>query len=155
MTFDEWCASVPSDIKGDPLWRMEVFQLALFIADLAWHDTSKLVQAKRTVSLADQLLRAAGSISANIAEGYSRNSGKDQARFYEYALGSARESRVWYYQSRHLLPDVVFNHRLKLLSQISRLLLKIIPAQRGRKISETDAPYCTETLLDNPPIPQQ
>lgn len=154
MTFDEWCISVPSEIKGDPLWRMEVFQLALFMADLAWHDTSKLAQVKRTVSLADQLLRAVGSISANIAEGYSRNSGKDQARFYEYALGSARESRVWYYQSRHLLPEAVVDHRLKLLSQISRQLLKIIPAQRSRKISEVDVPYRAETLLDHPPIPR-
>lgn len=152
MTFEEWCASVPADIVADPLWKMEVFQLALFMADLAWHDSSKLVTNKRTVSLADQLVRAVGSISANIAEGYSRKSGKDQARFYEYALGSARESRVWYYQSRHLLSEAVFNHRLNLLSQISRLLLKIIPAQRGYKIAEIATSYQAPSLLDNPPI---
>ncbi len=40
-----------------------------------------------------------GSIRANIAEGYSRGTGKDRARFYEYALGSARESRDWYFIS--------------------------------------------------------
>jgi four helix bundle protein len=94
MTYDEWQASVPIEFTNDPLWRMEVYQLAVFASDLAWHDVSKLVQDKRLVSLADQLYRAVGSISANIAEGYSRQSGKDQARFYEYALGSAREART-------------------------------------------------------------
>ncbi len=96
-TYEEWLASVPQELAGDPLWRMEVYRLAVLAGDLAWHDTSKLVQDKRMFGLADQLYRAVGSISANIAEGYSRQSGKDQARFYEYALGSAREARGWYY----------------------------------------------------------
>jgi len=51
------------------------------------------------------LYRAVGSIKANIAEGYSHRSGKDQARFYEYSLGSARESRGWYYDARHILGE--------------------------------------------------
>jgi len=98
MTYEEWLASVPPELTNDPLWRMEVYRLAIFAGDLAWHDVSRLVDDKRTVSLADQLYRAVGSVSANVAEGYSRRSGKDQARFYEYALGSAREARGWYYQ---------------------------------------------------------
>ena len=53
----------------------------------------KLAQDKRTIEVADQLFRAVGSVHANISEGYSRQSGKDQARFYEYALGSDREAR--------------------------------------------------------------
>jgi four helix bundle protein len=72
---------------------MKLYRLALFLGDLAWHDVTKLVSDRRTVSLADQLFRAIGSIGANIAEGYSRQSGKDRTRFYEYALGSTRESR--------------------------------------------------------------
>jgi hypothetical protein len=63
---------------------MEVYRLALFAGDLAWHDVSRLIKDGRTRSLADQLYRAIGSMSANIAEGYSRRSVKDQARFYEY-----------------------------------------------------------------------
>jgi four helix bundle protein len=77
--------------------------LALFVSDIGWHDVSKLVKDGRTIKLSDQLSRALGSISANIAEGYSRGTGKDRARFYEYALGSARESRDWYYKGRHIL----------------------------------------------------
>ena len=118
MTYEQWLASVPQELTDDPLWRMEVYKLALFASDLAWHDISKLTQDKRTLSLADQLYRAVGSIAANIAEGYSRYPGKDQARFYEYALGSAREVRVWYYQGRYVLTETVVTHRLKLLPRL-------------------------------------
>ena len=155
MTFEEWLASVPAEITNDPLWRMEVYRLALFASDLAWHDVSRLVQDKRTISLADQLYEAVGSISANIAEGYSRSSGKDEARFYEYSLGSAREARTWYYQGRHVLGAAVALHRIRLLTQIVRLLLTIIPVERRRKLAEEQAAYDINIadLLDNPPMP--
>jgi four helix bundle protein len=155
MTYNEWLASVPPELTDDPLWRMEVYRLAVFASDLAWHDVSKLAEDKRTVSLSDQLYRAIGSVSANIAEGYSRRSGKDQARFYEYALGSAREARGWYYQGRHVLSETVTTHRIKLLTQIIRLLLTIIPAERGYKLKEERASYNVDLtdLLDNIPMP--
>jgi four helix bundle protein len=155
MTYNEWLASVPPELTNDPLWRMEVYRLAVFASDLAWHDVSKLVEDKRTVSLSDQLYRAIGSVSANIAEGYSRQSGKDQARFYEYALGSAREARGWYYQGRHILSEAVAMHRIKLLTRIIRLLLTIIPAERGYKLKEEQASYDMGPidLPDNIPMP--
>jgi four helix bundle protein len=155
MTYNEWLASVPPELTNDPLWRMEVYRLAVFASDLAWHDVSKLVEDKRTVSLSDQLYRAIGSVSANIAEGYSRQSGKDQARFYEYALGSAREARGWYYQGRHILSEAVAMHRIKLLTRIIRLLLTIIPAERGYKLKEEQTSYDMGPidLLDNIPMP--
>ena len=132
---------------------MEVYRLSLFSFDLAWYDVSKLIRDKRTLSLADQLNRALGSISANIAEGYSRQSGKDQARFYEYAFGSTRETRNWYYQGLHILTDAVTNHRMQLMTQIIRLLLAIIPAQRGHKLEEETHDYSSISaeLLNHPP----
>jgi len=155
MTFDEWLASVPPELTQDPLWRMEVYRLAVFAGDLAWQDVSRLIKDRRTVRVADQLYRAVGSIGANIAEGYSRRSGKDQARFYKYALGSAREASGWYYQARHILSGAVATHRIKLLTQIARLLLTIIPAERGYKLREDPAHYDIDEdiveLLDNPP----
>jgi four helix bundle protein len=66
-------------------------------------DITKLMQDRRTLDLSGQLYEAIGSIGANFAEGYSRSSARDQARFYEYSLGSARESRTWYYDGRHIL----------------------------------------------------
>ena len=97
MTYDEWLVEVPAAITDDSLWKTNVYRQALFISDLSWYDTRKLIQDRSLLSLSDQLYEAVGSISANISEGYSRASGKDQARFYEYALGSAREARGWYF----------------------------------------------------------
>ena len=111
MNFQEWQASVPQEIKGDAVWSVKAYQLALFLADLAWHDATRLFADKRTISLADQLNRSAGGVSADVEEGYSRGTGKDRARFYQYALGSAREARGWYYKGRHVLGPEVAQHR--------------------------------------------
>lgn len=156
MNFREWVETVPREITNDPLWNMQVYQQAMFLAEIAWFDTRKFAEHKTTVSLADQLNRAVGSISANIAEGYSRVSGRDQARFYEYALGSARESRGWYYQGRKLLGQQVFEHRMQLIESIIRQLMQIIPAKRGKKIKEAASDYMVpaEILLDNVPLPE-
>jgi len=134
MKLDEWLRSVPEEMRGDSLWRVEAYRLGLFAAEVGWHDVTGLAQDRRTRGLSDQLYRALGSISANIAEGCSRGSGEDRARFYEYALGSARESRDWYYKDRHILGEEVTTHR-------RRLPLTMIPQQRGRVLHEGDAPY--------------
>jgi four helix bundle protein len=154
MTYDDWINNVPDTIKGDPLWRVEAYRLSLFAADLAWPDVTKLIQDKRTIALADQLHRAVGAVSSDVAEGYSRQSGKDQARFYEYALGSAREGRNWYYESRNILGEKVVTHRMKLLTEIIRLLLTMIPNERGYKLQEEPVAYTSipKDLLDNPPV---
>jgi four helix bundle protein len=136
MNYEDWEREVPETITGDVLWKVKVYRLALFVANLGWYDITKLVQDRRTVSLSDQLYRALGSISANIAEGYSRSSNKDRARFYEYALGSARESRDWYYKGRHILSKSVTSHRLNLMTEIIRLLLVMVPDQRQTTLRE-------------------
>jgi four helix bundle protein len=108
---------------------------------VGWTDVTILMQDRRTVGLADQLYRALGSIGANVAEGYSRGTGRDRARFYEYALGSARETRDWYYKGRHVLSEEVTHHRLDLLTQAIQLLLTMVPQQRGGVLREAGVPY--------------
>ncbi len=151
VNYNEWLKSVPTAISGDSLWKMEAYRLALFASDLGWHDATKLLSDKRTLDLSSQLYRAIGSIGANVAEGYSRGTCRDRARFYEYALGSARESRDWYYKGRHVLSDNVIQHRLGFITEIIRLLLKIVPEQRGSALKdEAVAYYCEndESLLE-------
>ena len=87
MNFDNWAKTVPQTITGDPLWRVSAYQQSLFVADVGWHDVTRLSKDQRTKSLSDQLYRALGSIGANIAEGYSYGTGANRARFYEYSLG--------------------------------------------------------------------
>ena len=168
MNYAEWKKSVPREIQDDALWNQEVYRLALFSAELAWHDITKLFRDGRTIKLAAQLFDAVGSIGANIAEGYSRGFPKDRARFYEYALGSGRESRTWYFDARHVLEDSVSQHRIRLHTEIIRLLLSMLPSTRGYALHEGDpasaiitddtaspsnSPQLAE-LLENVPLPQ-
>lgn len=169
VSYEEWVKGVPEEISQDVLWKVTAYRLALFLNDLAWADVSRLAQDRRTVGLSDQLFRAVGSIGANTAEGYSRGSAKDKARFYEYALGSARESRHWYWESRHVLSEPIASHRLRLLARIIQLLLVMLPDQRGYTVRETRVDYTAvgsshhpahlepdtpdDTLLENAPLP--
>jgi len=141
MNYADWQTLVPESITKDSLWKMTAYRLALFPSDIAWADVTKLSADSRTRGLSDQLFRAVGSISANFAEGYSRGTGRDRARFYEYALGSARETRDWYFKARHVLGPGVTEHRLNFLAEIIRLLLTMVPQQRGMVLKEDDVPY--------------
>ena len=138
---EEWARSVPDAITQDPLWRMKVYRLALYASDLGWQDVTELSRNRHGRDITDQLYRALGSISANIAEGYSRGTPRDRALFYRYALGSARESRDWYYKTRHVLPEQRLVERLDLLSQIIRLLLVIATEESGHVMRESDESY--------------
>jgi four helix bundle protein len=152
MNYSDWLSSVPLELTNDAVWNLKVFRLAIYASDLAWQDTQGLSKDRRTIRLADQLYRAVCSVGANIAEGYSRRSVKDQARYYEYALGSAREARVWYYQARHMLIDATIKNRLKLLTEIVRMLLAIIPKTRGYKISDRCSSYDMVKFARSPAI---
>ena len=143
MRYDDWQVGVPDEIKGDPLWKLEVYRLGLFISDIAWQDALELNKNTLTRDIADQLYRATCSISANIAEGYSRSTGKDRARFFEYSLGPAREARDWYYKSRHMLKEEVIKHRINLLMQIIKILNVLTPHQRQKGIREEQTAYNT------------
>ena len=157
VTFEDWKTTVPPEITSDALWRMQLYQQALFLGEISWFDTTKLMQDQRTVRLSDQLYRATGKISTNIAEGYSKASGKDQARFYEYALGSAREARDWYYKARHILGEEVALHRIRLTVHLIRQLLTLIPQYRERTLREEIASYeiySLDDLLNTIPMPE-
>lgn len=154
MNFASWCETVPEEITSDRVWRVKAYRLALFAADIAWTDLGPLMADRRTLELSDQLYRAVGSVSANVVEGFSKSSRRDRARFYEYALGSAREARDWYYKGRHVLRPEVVTHRLQLISEIVRLLLTMIPEQRGPNLREPSPVYEVQSfdLLDDVPL---
>ena len=145
MTYESdlavWEATVPDTIRRDALWRMRVYRLALYASDRGWEDVMLLAGEPRMRGLSDQLYRALGSIGANLSEGYSRSTGRDRARFYTYALGSARESRDWYYKARFVLGEERAGDRMQMLAEIVRQLLSIISAQPGHSLREPLAAY--------------
>jgi len=120
--------------QRDSLYRMRAYQIACDLADEVWADAEKLSRNTITVKTAGQLYAAIGSIKANLADGYSRSSGKDRVRLYEYALRSVRESMVWYDGSEKVLGQQVLLARVTLLEEIRRLLLATIPRERDRLI---------------------
>ena len=111
---------------------MRVYQLARDILPDCWIDCDKLRHHPVTQEISGQLYAAAGSISAHIGEGYSRSSGRDRAKIFEYALGSVRESMVWYRAAEPVIGKSVARNRLDRLEEMRRLLLAIIPRERGR-----------------------
>ncbi len=73
---------------------LRVYQLSEELADLVWTVVAQWPSlAKDTVG--QQMIRAADSIGANIAEGYGRGSYQDNRRFVRIARGSLYETRHW------------------------------------------------------------
>ena len=129
-SYEEWVAQVPDDIKQDALWELDVYKKALFFSDLAWFDCEVLLQHSLGRPIADQLIRSSGSIPSNMEEGFGRGFGKDYAKFLRISLGSARESRGWYYRGRRLLKQDVITHRFGLLKTIIAGLVTLSNQQR-------------------------
>ena len=112
---------------------MRAYRLACELVRESWGDAEKLTRHRTMEKVSGQLYAAVGSIVANLGEGYAHSSGKDRARIFEYALGSTRESMIWYHAATPTLGDIT-QQRLDKLEEIRRLLLAIIPRERGRLI---------------------
>jgi four helix bundle protein len=123
MRYEEWEAQVPGEVKAEGVWKFYGYRKALFFYDLCWRDCEQLLEHPLGKAVAQQLIRSAGSISANIEEGYGRGYGKDRLRFLKFSLGSARESKGWYYRAKNILKPKVLSHRLSLVSETIALLV--------------------------------
>ena len=86
--------------------KLDVWQKAIDFADLIYNKTRAFPSDER-FGLTNQLRRAAVSISSNIAEGSSRSSKSDFARFVEIATGSVFE----------VVSQAFIAHRQSFLSQ--------------------------------------
>jgi four helix bundle protein len=123
---------VSIDDSHDPLRRMRAQQIAEGLIPDAFSDCTKLGASKITEEIAPQLYASVVSIDANIGEAYSRSSGKDRAQRFEYALGEVRESMSWYRGAKPILGEEITKERQNRLEEIRRLLLAIIPRERGK-----------------------
>jgi four helix bundle protein len=126
------CLPAPAEGSRDPLRRMRVYLLADELMPDAWDDAKTLALEPLMQETARQLYASVGSIAANISEGYSRSSGRDRARLFEIALGSVRDSTSWYRAAAPVLSSIVVADRLNRLEEMRRMLLAIIPRERGR-----------------------
>lgn len=128
----EWAqAEVPEVMRNDPIWRLPAYRYSLYLGDLVQADVYRMRHDIRTRSCVDQLITAVESISSNTAEGYSRTTGRDRAKFYEYAHSSAREARDWLFKTRHPLDRATVYERIELVSRVMRILITAIRQERA------------------------
>jgi len=76
------------------LEKLEVYQLSETFSDDVWNIVETWDHFKKE-TIGKQIVRAADSISANIAEGYGRFFYKESKQFYFYARGSIQETKSW------------------------------------------------------------
>ncbi len=133
MTYEEWEQSLHQRVKDDPVSRFFGYRKALFLYDLVWKDCERLTGDRRGKTVVDQIIRSAGSISANVEEGYGRGYGKEYAYFLRVAVGSARETKGWYWRGRQMLSKVIIDHRLSLLDEIISLIVHEINRQKKNR----------------------
>jgi four helix bundle protein len=129
MNYEEWERGGPEAIKADPVWQFYAYRKGSFLYDLVWEDGEKLMRDPRGRAIVEQA-RSAGSICANIEEGYGRGYGKDRNHFLRISVGSARETKGWYYRARRLLSPEVLKHRLTSIDEVISLLVTELARQR-------------------------
>ncbi|HXJ94839.1 MAG TPA: four helix bundle protein [Terriglobia bacterium] len=74
--------------------NLQVYKLAEKLADEIWHIVLAWDYFPRD-TVGKQMVRAADSVGANIAEGAGRGSFQDNRRFIRMARGSLNETRHW------------------------------------------------------------
>ncbi len=130
--YREWLERVPAADRADPIWRVEAYRLARFAASCTGLVVAELRKSSDGIRTADQLHRASWSIPANLAEGYGKSSIADRLRYYEIALGSARECAVWCAAAAQMLDPISYEDHAERLSSVRRLLLTMIKNERRR-----------------------
>ncbi len=103
--------------------KLGVWQKAIAFADFIYSKTRKFPNEER-FGLTNQMRRAAVSISSNIAEGSSRMSQIDFARFIEIGTGSVFEvvSQAFIAKKQSFLTEETFQFLYESAEELSRML---------------------------------
>jgi four helix bundle protein len=121
--------------------NLAVYQLAERLSDEVWSIVMRWSELPRN-TVGKQLIRAADSIGANIAEGVGRGSFQDNRRFIRIARGSLNETKHWLRRAyRRRLLDQETAERLKpileeLPSRLNAYLRSIGPASNGQRTTD-------------------
>jgi four helix bundle protein len=103
--------------------KLQVWQKAHALA-LHTHRVANRIRRSQFSSLRSQMMRAAMSVPTNIVEGRRQESGKDFARFLNYATNSAWELEYHLMLARDLdaIPDADASTLLNELIEVRRML---------------------------------
>jgi len=99
--------------------NLEVYRISERLADEVWEIGLKWRGVARD-TIGKQLIRAADSIGANIAEGCGRGAYQDNRRFIRIARGSLNETRHWLRRAfrRGLLSNAQTTRLRNMLSEL-------------------------------------
>lgn len=103
--------------------KLDAWNHAIDLADSVYSLTRGF-PAEERFGLTNRMRRAAVTVSSNLAEGSSRSSGADYARFVEIATGSVFElaSQSFIAQRQKFLDEANFAKRYALLERQGRML---------------------------------
>ena len=123
-----------SGVKGQGYQQLLAWQRAHQLALAVYRSTNSL--SSRDGWLRSQIVRAAVSVPANVAEGYSRDSLKEYLHFLSIARGSLAEVEyyVLFIRDAGLLPEETGEKLDALRRESGRLLLGLM-----RSLREADA----------------
>ena len=122
---------------------LDIYQMAEDLSDRVWEISIKWDYfAKDTIG--KQLVRAADSISANLAEGHGRYHFNDRLKYCYYARGSLEETKSWISKAirRKLIATEIseINHTIELLPKKLNAYIKSIKKAREANIANTQYP---------------
>ena len=116
------------------LEEIEVYRLAVALADCAWEIVSSWSYFARD-TLGKQMVRAADSIAANIAESYGRYHYSDKLNFLYYSRGSLYETKHWVGRShdRGLMNEAAFGDLMSRMRTLAPKLNAYISSKRRQR----------------------
>lgn len=121
----------------------KIQKLVSFTNLIVWREGHKLVllvykitsdfPKEEKYSLADQMRRAAVSITSNIAEGYGRFGYKEKIQFYYLAQGSLTELKNQLLIARDVgyIPEQVFIRIIEQANFVHRILIGLIQKSKS------------------------
>jgi four helix bundle protein len=86
--------------KSARLEDLEIYQLAMEIVESVWNTVDKWQHFSK-ITVGEQLVDAADSVAANIAERVGRYFYKDRKLFCYYSRGSLLKSKAWLTKSKN------------------------------------------------------
>ena len=121
---------------------LDIYQMAEDLSDRIWEICINWDYfAKDTIG--KQLVRAADSISANLAEGHGRYHFNDRLRYCYYARGSLEETKSWISKAtrRKLIETEIseINHAIELLPKKLNAYIGSIKRARESNKANTQA----------------
>ncbi|MEO6637621.1 MAG: four helix bundle protein [Ginsengibacter sp.] len=123
------------------LEKLEVYNMAEDFSDEIWNVVIQWDYFIRD-TIGKQLVRAADSISANIAEGYGRYFYKESKQFYFYSRGSIQETKSWLSKClrRNLIDSEICKTMIAVCETILLKLNAFIKFVRNSQKSTTNKP---------------